>query len=155
MCAMWSQITDVSIGLFGQPFVQVQNKEHIKAPRHWTLWGESTGHQLILLTKGQQRGKCFIWWRHHAHDKNYAIISYMVWYPTSSLKIIIYCDNNEIISFNRNYEVLFYLVKVCAVDCECHNVGCENISRDVKETVVYVKRYFTPANPNLFDQIIA
>ena len=29
--------------LFAQPFVQVQIKENIKVPRHWPLWGESTG----------------------------------------------------------------------------------------------------------------
>ena len=39
MNAMTSQIT----GLFAQPFVQTQIKENIKAPRHWPLWGESTG----------------------------------------------------------------------------------------------------------------
>ena len=30
--------------LFTQPFVQAQIKENIKAPHHWLLWGESTGH---------------------------------------------------------------------------------------------------------------
>ena len=29
--------------LFTQPFVQAQIKEYIKAPHHWTLWGEFTG----------------------------------------------------------------------------------------------------------------
>ena len=33
-------------------------KENIKAPRHWPLWGESTGDRWIPHTKGQQRGKC-------------------------------------------------------------------------------------------------
>ena len=28
-------------------------KENSKTPRHWRLWGESTGDRLILLTKGQ------------------------------------------------------------------------------------------------------
>ena len=36
-----------------------QIKENIKAPHHWPLWGESTGHRWIPLTKGQLRGKCF------------------------------------------------------------------------------------------------
>ena len=36
-----------------QPFVQAQIKENTKAPRHWPLWGESTGDRWIPLTKGQ------------------------------------------------------------------------------------------------------
>ena len=36
--------------LFIQPFVQAQIKENIKAPRHWPLWGEFTGHRWIPLT---------------------------------------------------------------------------------------------------------
>ena len=42
--------------LFAQPFVCAQTKEDIKAPRHWPLWGESTGHRLIRLKKGHERG---------------------------------------------------------------------------------------------------
>ena len=44
--------------LFIQPFVQ-QIKENTKAPLHWPLWGEFTGHRWIPRTKGQYRGKCF------------------------------------------------------------------------------------------------
>ena len=44
------QLTGVSIV---QPFVQAQIKENIKAPRHWPLWGESTGDRRIPLTKDQ------------------------------------------------------------------------------------------------------
>ena len=33
--------------LFAQPFVQAQNKENIKAPRPWPLWGESTDDEWI------------------------------------------------------------------------------------------------------------
>ena len=36
--------------LFVQPLIQAQIKEHIKAPRHWPLWGESTGGQVIIWT---------------------------------------------------------------------------------------------------------
>ena len=46
--------------LFVQPFVQVQIKENIKAPRHWPLWGEFTGDRWIPRTKGKWRGKCFL-----------------------------------------------------------------------------------------------
>ena len=45
--------------MFAQPFVQAQIKENMKAPRHWPLWGESTGNRWIPLTKDQWRGKCF------------------------------------------------------------------------------------------------
>ena len=38
---------------FSHPFVQVQIKEDIKAPRHWHLWEESISNQWIPLTKGQ------------------------------------------------------------------------------------------------------
>ena len=45
--------------LFTQPFIRVQIKENIKAPRHWLLRGEFTGDRWIPRTKGQWRGKCF------------------------------------------------------------------------------------------------
>ena len=34
-------------------FIQSHIKENIKAPRHWPLWGESTGNRWIPRTKGQ------------------------------------------------------------------------------------------------------
>ena len=45
--------------LFTQPFIQVQIKENIKAPRRWPLCGKLTGHRGTLLTKSQLREKCF------------------------------------------------------------------------------------------------
>ena len=33
--------------MFVQPFVQAHIKENIKAPRHWSLWGESTDDRWI------------------------------------------------------------------------------------------------------------
>ena len=39
--------------LFAQLFVQAQTKKSIKGPRHWHLWGESTGDRWIPITKGQ------------------------------------------------------------------------------------------------------
>ena len=51
MGVMASQITKVS--LFTHLFAQAQIEENIKAPRHWPLWGEFTGHQWIPRTKGQ------------------------------------------------------------------------------------------------------
>ena len=38
---------------FAQPFIPVQIKENIKAPRHWPLCGEFTGHRWIPRTNGQ------------------------------------------------------------------------------------------------------
>ena len=51
MGAMAAQIT--SLIIFTQPFIQAQINENIKAPRHWPLWGEFTGHRWIPRTKGQ------------------------------------------------------------------------------------------------------
>ena len=39
--------------LFTQPFIQVQIKENIKAPRRWLLRGEFTGGRWIPRTNGQ------------------------------------------------------------------------------------------------------
>ena len=39
--------------LFAQTLIQRHTKENIKAPRYWSLWGESTDDQWIPLTKGQ------------------------------------------------------------------------------------------------------
>ena len=36
-----------------------RSNENIKAPRHWPLWGEFTGHRWIPRTNSQLRGKCF------------------------------------------------------------------------------------------------
>ena len=50
MSMMVSQITII---LFTQPFVQAPIKENIKAPHHWPLWGELSGDWWIPRTKGQ------------------------------------------------------------------------------------------------------
>ena len=39
--------------LFTQPFIRVQIKVNIKAPRHWPLCGEFTGDRWIPRTNGQ------------------------------------------------------------------------------------------------------
>ena len=51
MSAMASQITSLTIVCW--PFIQVQIKENIKAPRHWPLCGEFTIDLWIPHTKGQ------------------------------------------------------------------------------------------------------
>ena len=54
--------------LFAKPFFfQVYIKENIKAPRHWPLWGKSTGDRWISLTKSSNTENVSIWWRHHVN----------------------------------------------------------------------------------------
>ena len=53
--------------LFTQPFIQAQNKENIKAPRHRTWWGEFTDDWWIHRTKPSNTDDVSIWWRHHGH----------------------------------------------------------------------------------------
>ena len=51
MGAMASQIT--SRTTVTQPFIQMQNKEKIEAPRHWPLCGDFSGDRWIPRTNGQ------------------------------------------------------------------------------------------------------
>ena len=44
-----------------------QIKENIKAPRHWPLWGKSTGDRWIPRTKDHNAENGSIWWRNHVH----------------------------------------------------------------------------------------
>ena len=55
----WLCLKSPASWLFAWPFVEVNINEIIKAPRHLPLWGESSGHQWLPLTKGQSHGKCF------------------------------------------------------------------------------------------------
>ena len=64
MTTMASQITGLTI-VYPSVYSR-QIKENIKAPRHWPLWGEFTGHQWIPRTKGNAEN-ISIWWRHHGH----------------------------------------------------------------------------------------
>ena len=45
--------------LFAQSFARAQIKENIKAPRHWTLWGEIHRWQ-----RASKAGSNSIWWRY-------------------------------------------------------------------------------------------
>ena len=56
MSALAYQITSLFNRLF-----KAQIKENIKAPRHWPLFGEFTGHRWIPRTNDQ-------WWRHHEDE---------------------------------------------------------------------------------------
>ena len=51
--------------LLAKPFGQAHTKENIKAPRHWPLWGESTGDQCIPPQRANNAENVSIWWRHH------------------------------------------------------------------------------------------
>ena len=52
MSTMAFQITSVSIACWAV-YSGGDKKKPIKAPRHWPLWGEFTGHRWIPRTKGQ------------------------------------------------------------------------------------------------------
>ena len=47
-----------------QPFIQVQIKETIKAPRHCPLWGNSPFFPAQMASNAKNVS---IWWRHHEH----------------------------------------------------------------------------------------
>ena len=50
---------------FTQPFIQMQIKENIKAPRHWPLCWEFTVDRWIPAQMASNAGNVSIWWRHH------------------------------------------------------------------------------------------
>ena len=54
--SQWTHYNDVI--MFTQPFIRSRIKENFKAPSHWPLSGEFTGHRWIPRTNGQWRGKC-------------------------------------------------------------------------------------------------
>ena len=54
--APWRRLKSPASRWFAQPFVQVQIKENIKAPRHRPFWRDFTGDRWIPLTKGQLGG---------------------------------------------------------------------------------------------------
>ena len=52
--------------MFVESFVQAQIKENMKVPRHWPLWGESTGDRgFSLQQRASNTANVSIWWRHH------------------------------------------------------------------------------------------
>ena len=51
------------------------DKKNIKAPRHWPLWGDSTGE--FPAQRASNAKNVSIWWRHHGNPKFIVI-------PTSS-----------------------------------------------------------------------
>ena len=55
MMSQWARwrLKSPASRLFAQPFIRVQIKENIKAPRHWPLCGEFTGDRVIPRSGGQ------------------------------------------------------------------------------------------------------
>ena len=88
--------------LFAEPIGQAQIQENIKTPRHWPLWGESTGNWWVPLIKGQQRGHVFIWWRHHEEVKTTHQLDQISWYKRGTWKNDSNCEFSLII---QNIEV--------------------------------------------------
>ena len=58
MSAMASQITNLAI-FCSTVYSRRRSEKNLKDPRHWRLWGESTGNRRIPRTKGQPRAKVF------------------------------------------------------------------------------------------------
>ena len=63
--------------LFTQPFIQMQIKENIKAPRHWPLCGEFTGTGEFPAQRASYAEYVSIWWRHHVNQNKKKIIHKM------------------------------------------------------------------------------
>ena len=62
--ARWRLIWPTST-MFTQPFIQVQIKENIKAPRHWPLRGNSPVTGEFPAQMASNAENVSIWWRHH------------------------------------------------------------------------------------------
>ena len=54
--------------LRAQSFAEAQIKENIKAPRHWPLWGESTGHWWFPSQRASNAENISISWCHHVYS---------------------------------------------------------------------------------------
>ena len=85
------------------------DKTNIKDPRYWPLWGEFTSNRWIPLTKGKQRGKCFLlmtsswWWT--GPQKYIPMNILRIWYSHISVFFIL---NSIFISyFQLTDELLF------------------------------------------------
>ena len=57
--------------LFTQSFIQAQIKENIKAPCHWSLWGEFVGDRWIPRITAINAENVSIWWRFNVKISSY------------------------------------------------------------------------------------
>ena len=74
-------------------------KENIKAPRHWPLFGESTGTAAFPAERASNAENVSIWWRHHG------LGDYLedLWFDVSKLR---YYRTNEDISVDPSTTIL-------------------------------------------------
>ena len=61
--------------LFTKPFVQAKLKENTKAPRHWSLWGNSPVTGEFPAPGGSNAENVSIWWRHHLCRKHVSVMN--------------------------------------------------------------------------------
>ena len=89
--------------LFGQPFVQTQIKENIKALRHWSLWFHE-GNQPVTGGFSSQRASnaenISMWWRHYVPSARATLLAYPMLirfsldpYPQTSVKLESRCSS--------------------------------------------------------------
>ena len=64
MGTMVSRLTSLTI-VYWTVYSGTDEKTNIKAPRHWSLWGEFTGDRWIPRTKASNVKNVSIWLRHH------------------------------------------------------------------------------------------
>ena len=64
--ARWRPKSPAS-GLYARPFVQVQIKENIKAPRHWLCEGNPPVIGEFPAQRASNAENVSIWWRHHCY----------------------------------------------------------------------------------------
>ena len=67
---MTTIVSQITLRLFTEPFIQTQIKENMKAPRHWLLCGEFTGTGEFPAQRASYAKNVSIWWRHHGPTKN-------------------------------------------------------------------------------------
>ena len=60
-----------ALRLFTQPFIQAHIKGNIKAPRHWSLWGESSVTGEFPAQGVSNAEHVSLWWRHHVLEPFY------------------------------------------------------------------------------------
>ena len=65
MTKMASQITNLTV-VYSIVYSGADEKKHIKAPRHWPLWGEFTGTGEFPAQRASNAENVSIWWCHHA-----------------------------------------------------------------------------------------
>ena len=114
----WWRLRSPASRLFTQPFIQMQIKENIKAPRHWPLCGEFTGTGEFPTQRASHAEYVSIWWRHHDifmiinkndYEQERIPLTTMHVYTQRKHNAIItslWRQNNVVTSFWRYYDVI-------------------------------------------------